>query len=235
MFRLFFMVLIAAQAPDPRTEWENKLEPDTKGEPAYAFVEENPALPRVLLIGDSISVGYTPGVRKLLEGKANVLRIPVNGGPTSRAVELLDGWLGAGKWDVIHFNFGLHDIKRRARAMTNGEMDMRAEWQVVREQYEKNLDTLVQKLKSTGAKLIWASTTPVPEGASGRIKGDEVIVNQIAEKVMKKYGVEIDDLGGYILPHLDKYQRPQNVHFTDEGSGFLAQKVAAEIEKALAK
>ena len=229
MFRLLFILVFAAQAPDPRAEWENKLEPDTKGEPAYAFVEENPALPRVLLIGDSISVGYTPGVRKLLEGKANVLRIPVNGGPTSRGVEFLDDWLGAGKWDVIHFNFGLHDIKR----MKNGKTDITAEWQVGGEQYEKNLAALVQKLKATGARLIWASTTPVPEGASGRIKGDEVIVNRIAEKVMKKHGVEIDDLYGCVLPHLDKYQRPQNVHFTDEGSGFLAQKVAGSIEKAL--
>ncbi|HUW62420.1 MAG TPA: SGNH/GDSL hydrolase family protein [Candidatus Bathyarchaeia archaeon] len=231
MFRLLFILLLVSQTLDPKAEWEKRLDPDTKGEPAYAFVGENPALPRVLLIGDSISVGYTPGVRKLLEGKANVLRIPVNGGPTSRGVKFLGDWLGAGKWDVIHFNWGLHDIKR----MKGGKMDITAEWQVGREQYEKNLDALAQKLKSTGAKLIWASTTPVPEGAGGRIKGDEVIVNRIAEKVMKKHGVEINDLYACVLPHLEKYQRPRNVHFTDEGSAFLAQRVAAEIERALAK
>jgi acyl-CoA thioesterase-1 len=228
---LFCVLLVAAQVADPRAEWEKRVSPETKADPAFAFVEENPALPRVLLIGDSISVGYTPGVRKAIEGKANVLRIPVNGGPTSRGIEFLDDWLGAGKWDAIHFNWGLHDIKR----MKDGKMDIAAEWQVSKKQYRKNLDTLVRKLKATGARLIWASTTPVPEGANGRIKGDELIVNRIAEKVMKKNGVAINDLYATTLPNVDRYQRPRDVHFTDEGSVFLAQRVAAEIEKALAK
>ena len=71
-----------------------------------------PGLPRVLLIGDSISIGYTLPTRELLDGKANVHRIPTNGGPTTRGLEQLDRWLGDSRWDVIHFNFGLHDLKR---------------------------------------------------------------------------------------------------------------------------
>ena len=177
-----------------------------------------------------ISVGYTPEVRRLLEGKANVLRIPVNGGPTTRGIEFLDEWLGAGKWDVIHFNWGLHDIKR----MKDGKTNIKADWQVGKELYEKNLEVLVQKLKATGARLVWASTTPVPEGANGRIRGDELVVNQVAAKVMKKHEVEINDLYGAVLPHVEKFQRPRDVHFTQKGSAFLAQKVAGAIEKALA-
>src|SRR5438552_3449750 len=73
----------------------------------YKTVVEAPGLPSVLIIGDSISEGYTLQVRKLLEGKANVLRIPQNGGPARLAVPLLEGWLGTKKWDVIHFNWGL--------------------------------------------------------------------------------------------------------------------------------
>ena len=75
-------------------------------------VEDDPALPRVLLIGDSISIGYSTPVRKFLAGKANVHRVPGNGGPSSNGVFMIDSWLGDKRWDVIHFNFGLHDLKR---------------------------------------------------------------------------------------------------------------------------
>ena len=80
-------------------------------DPAFAKVEDDPNLPRVLLIGDSISIGYTAPVREFLKGKANVHRIPTNGGPTTNGLANLDKWLGTSKWDVIHFNWGLHDLK----------------------------------------------------------------------------------------------------------------------------
>ena len=70
-----------------------------------ALAAAGAALPRVLLIGDSISMGYTEPTRKLLQGKANVVRIPVNGGPTTTGLENLEKWLGAEWWDVIHFNW----------------------------------------------------------------------------------------------------------------------------------
>ena len=66
---------------------------------AFAEVVEDPALPRVLIIGDSISIGYTPPLREILMGKVNVHRIPVNGGPTTRGVQNIDSWLGDTKWE----------------------------------------------------------------------------------------------------------------------------------------
>ena len=182
-------------------------------------MEEDPALPRVLLIGDSISIGYTAPTRELLKGKANVLRIPTNGGPTSKGVADLTAWLGTGKWDVIHFNWGLHDVKR----MKGGKMDDSSEWQVPAAQYEDNLRTLVHRLKATGARLAWASTTPVPEGAGGRTRGDEVKANELAAKVMKEEGIPTDDLYAHVLPELARYQQPRNVHFNNEGYAFLAK------------
>jgi len=147
-----------------------------KGKGPFAPVQDKPGLPRVLLIGDSISIGYTLPVRKLLAGKANVHRAPTNCGPTTRGLAQLDKWLGNGKWNVIHFNWGLHDLKYmddrgRLVPVEKGHQ------QVPIEQYAKNLEELVKRLKKTGAKLIWASTTPVPEGATGRVKGDEVRYN----------------------------------------------------------
>jgi acyl-CoA thioesterase-1 len=212
-----------------RLEWEQRVQPEGLDRESFRFVEENPGLPRVLLIGDSISVGYTLPVRKLLEGKANLLRIPVNGGPTIRGMEFLSEWLGTRKWDVIHFNWGLHDIKR----LKDGKVDVSGGWQVPAEQYEKNLEALVAKLGATGAKLIWGCTTPVPEGAGGRIPGDEIKANAIAERVMKKHGIPRDDLYAHVLPRLGQYQRPANVHFTPEGYDFLATPVAQSILDAL--
>ena len=94
------------------------LEPPKAGKPAPksanpAFVEvaDVPGLPRVLLIGDSISMGYTLPVREKMKGLANVHRALGNSGDTARGLAQLDKWLGKDHWDVIHFNFGLHDLK----------------------------------------------------------------------------------------------------------------------------
>src|SRR5262245_14454305 len=149
---------------------------DKKPDPAFAEVKDDPKLPRVLLIGDSISIGYTVPTQKLLAGKANVHRIPENGGPTSNGVNKIDKWLGDGKWDVIHFNWGLHDIK----------MDADGKHQVALEDYAKNLRTLVTCMKETKAKLIWASTTPVPDGKVNppRKDSDVVAYNAAAKMIM---------------------------------------------------
>lgn len=206
-------------------------------QPAFAQVEEQPGLPRVLLIGDSISMGYTIPVRKLLAGKANVLRPSTNCGPTSRGVKSIDEWLGTGKWDVIHFNFGLHDIvfynadgSKRVEPTEAG-----ARHQVPADEYEKNLRTIVARLKSTGAELIWCSTTPVPEGATGRVADESTAYNAIAERVMKENGVTVNDLHAFALQKLSEIQQPKNVHFTPQGSAALAKQVAQTVEEALAR
>jgi len=205
-----------------------------KPNPAMAPIEDKEGLPRVLLIGDSISIGYTLPTRKALEGKANVHRPNANCGPTIRGLQTIDQWLGDGKWDVIHFNWGLHDLKYISpkRALTDVD---KGKQQVPIDQYEANLEKLVLRLKKTGAKLIWCSTTPVPEGAKGRVVGDSAKYNAVAKKVMAKHGVAIDDLYAFAMPRLKEIQLPANVHFKREGSQALAGQVAASILKALGK
>jgi len=188
-------------------------------------ITDDPKLPRVLLIGDSISIGYTLEVRKLLAGKANLHRIPVNGGPTTNGLQQLDKWLGTGHWDAIHFNWGLHDLK----LMTNGQH------QVELTQYEENLRQLVKKMKASSAKLIWASTTPVPEGKLNppRDPADVPRYNGAALRVMKEFDVSVNDLYAFALPQLSEIQLPNNVHFKPEGSAKLARPVADAIAAAL--
>ena len=193
--------------------------------PAFADVEDDPSLPRVLLIGDSISIGYTLPTRELLKGAVNLHRIPTNGGPTIRGLEQIKQWLGEKKWDVIHFNWGLHDLK----IMDDGKH------QVPLKQYEENLRKLVKILKATNAKLIWASTTPVPEGkvSPTRRPDDVVKYNAIAKKIMEQNKIAIDDLCAFALPRLKEIQQPVNVHYTEKGSAQLAKKVVEAIRKAL--
>ena len=234
-----FSALFAAGTvlADAETKPERPAKKARKPNPAFAPIKDDPALPRVLLIGDSISIGYTLGVRKALEGKANVHRPPTNCGPTSKGLEEIEAWLGNGKWDVIHFNWGLHDLKYMG---PNGEnlADPKGQdsaRQVPPAEYEKNLRILTARMKKTGAKLIWRNTTPVPEGSKGRVVGHAAEYNAIAAKVMEDQGIPTHDMFAFVKPQQDKIMRPANVHFTPEGSQALAEDVARVILKALGK
>jgi acyl-CoA thioesterase-1 len=220
--------LLFAQGAAPEKGGERKKDP------SLAAIEDTAGLPRVLLIGDSISMGYTIPTRTALAGVANVHRIPTNGSSTDVGLKSLDAWLatdGANKkWDVIHFNWGLHDLKH----WKDGKMDLAGPQVNPVEQYEKNLREIVARLKKTGAKLIWASTTPVPEGSGGRVFKDELAYNEAALRVMKSEGVAIDDLHAVVVAKPDT-QLPKNVHFTADGYKVLAAHVAASIKAALGK
>jgi acyl-CoA thioesterase-1 len=188
--------------------------------------------PRILIIGDSISMGYTPFVKQMLRGKAKVHRPKGNHQSTAFAMNNLDRWIAGKDWNVIHFNWGLHDVKYI------DEMGLRIEpalgkIQVPIDQYEINLEQLVIRLKDTKAQLIFATTTPVPPGAHGRITGEAARYNAIAIKIMNQHAVAVDDLYTAALQKLDQIQRPANVHFTEAGSEFLATNVAAKIQQAL--
>jgi lysophospholipase L1-like esterase len=219
-------------AQDQKAPAKKKAEPN----PAFAPVQDVAGLPRVLIIGDSISIGYQPALREALKGKANVHRPATNCGPTTRGVEQIEAWLATdnsgGKWDVIHFNFGLHDVRHFDDQGKAAEANV-GHRQVSEADYEKNLELLVVRMKKTGAKLIFALTTPVPANSAGRVPGDEVRYNEIARRVMQKHGVAIDDLYSFALPRLAEIQLPANVHFKPEGSKQLADQVAASILKVL--
>ena len=112
-------------------------------EEAVPTVRNKATLPRVLLIGDSISMGYLPHVQRLLKGTAYVEHPAANCRSTAEGLRDLDNWLGSEGWDVIHFNWGLHDLKYvdsegRKVAVSVGTQNVPVE------QYEKNLEELEQ-------------------------------------------------------------------------------------------
>jgi acyl-CoA thioesterase-1 len=203
-------------------------------DPSTLPITDVPGLPRVLLIGDSISMGYTLPVRAKLEGKANVHRPLENCSSTAHGVANLARWLGSEHWDVVHFNFGLHDLKyldEAGKYVTPDKGKQVAPIPV----YEANLREIVKQLKASGAQLIFATTTPVPGGSPGRVEGDERGYNEAAVRVMKELGVEVDDLAAFVSAHQAEVQLPHNVHFTPEGYRKLAELVAGAVEKDLPK
>lgn len=206
---------------DSRAAWERQVPAALKNTQAFEYIEDTPGLTRVLLVGDSISIGYTAAVRAMLKGKANVHRAPDNGGSTLKGMAMISDWLGDNKWDVIHFNWGLHDLRRNSRQATSLQ------------QYEMNLRDLVDRLARTGATLVWATTTPVPDGTLWAEPGEEVNYNAVAKKIMAKQGVCINDLHAAVLPRLRELQRPGDVHFTRQGTELLAQQVGVTILAAL--
>lgn len=191
---------------------------------------DNPDFPRVLILGDSISIGYTPRVRKILNGKANLHRPGTNCRWSAYGDENVLQWIGDKKWDLIHFNFGLWDWYG---------------WKQVNkatpQSYAKSLEGIVRKLKKTGAKLVFGVTTPPCVGPEKKVK---FIVteerarafNRAAEMVMKKNGVAINDLYSVIGKDRAKYQLGENdVHYNDEGRNLLAAQVSKVIIEELKK
>ena len=199
--------------------------------------------PRVLILGDSISIGYTPVVQKLLADEMTVLR-PMRGekaencSSTTAGVANLDRWLAidGGKWDVIHFNWGLHDLKHvKADGISASDQAGDPPLNAV-EVYEKNLREIVSKLKATGAKLIFATTTPVPDAPMKvyRMNSNVIRYNEAALRVMKDNGIAVNDLYAFALPQIKEIQiQPANVHFTPAGSEVLGAEVAKVLRAAV--
>jgi lysophospholipase L1-like esterase len=200
-------------------------------------VKLDPNLLNVLIIGDSISIGYTRLVRTQLKGKANVIHNPGNAQGTTLGLIKLKAWLGDTKWDVIHFNWGLHDLKHVTKAGTsNNSNDPNDPQQADLPTYIANMEVLVKQLKATDSTLIFATTTPYPEGVRPyRSPEDAAKYNGAALKIMKANEIQENDLYSLVLPKLDTLQQPVNVHFTKKGSTLMADQVTAVIKSALKK
>ena len=206
--------------------------------------ESNRELPKILIIGDSISGGYFPFVQDSLIGKAKVFQptyIDENGktkgccGGTTQGLKEMDSFLSNKKWDIIHFNFGLHDIKHIDPVTGKNSKNLSHPHQASPEEYGRNLIEIIKKLKRTGAKLIFATTTPYPDklGKQMRSPGMPKIYNQVAIKIMNKSEIKINDLYSLVLPRVNELQRPNNVHFNIKGSEFLAEQVLKSIKGSL--
>ena len=185
----------------------------------------------VLVIGDSISIGYTPFIKTALSPNVEVAHNPGNGGSTLRGMESMDKWLDNRDWDVILFNFGLHDMVHKD---SSGKYDVvNGTIAVPLKEYRKNLEAIADKLNETTAKVMFVSTTMVPEGASGRKTASVPAYNEVALKVMKKKNIPVVDLYQPSLEIHPNNSKPKDVHYTPKGYELLAEILVKEIKEAL--
>jgi hypothetical protein len=182
---------------------------------------EKDDLPRVLLIGDSITRGYFGEVEKHLSGKAYCARLTtskcVSDSFFPDEVQLL---LKQYRFAVIHFNNGLHG------------------WGYTEEQYRDGLLRLMATFQehAKGAKLIWATTTPMRDQGNLQHVSERTervkVRNQIAAEIMDKLGLPIDDLYGLVEQHHD-WHSGDGVHFNEKGKQALGKQVGESVRKYL--
>jgi acyl-CoA thioesterase-1 len=195
----------------------------------FIFTSFDHSKPKILIIGDSISGGYTPFVKEMLKDEAIVVKNKGNARYTGYGLLKIDEWLGEGNWDVIHFNWGLWDMYGWQYRDTLRTPEI----------YAENLEILVSRLEETGAILIWATTTPVcpePEWNDSVFISSKVEreYRKAALRVIKKHNIQVNDLYRSIKSKRDDYAVGANdVHFTSEGSQYLAEQVADRIRRNL--
>ena len=180
--------------------------------------------PSVILIGDSICMGYRPLVKERLSGKVSILGIPENGEDSRKVLENLDEWMINRDVTLIHFNCGLHDLKLVSGAVTH---------QQPIEVYEANLRKIVERLqKETTVRLAWATATPVIDERHIAVKGfarhlsDVQVYNRVATAIMTEAGIPIDDLYAAIQSDdMAACISADGVHMTERGNSVLTDAV----------
>jgi hypothetical protein len=207
---------------------------------------DDPKLPRILVIGDSISMNYHQAAKDALGGIANYYRNDGNAGPSDRGALCIDLWVGDVQqpglhWDVIQFNFGLHDLKQ----MYDEPSEEYGAYQLPLDEYKNNLRTVITKLKKTGAKLMWCTTTPVPNSSigrwgnkvMGRRKDEDLVFNKAAlEVILEHPEIQVNDINSFIRKSqsFNEWRKGKDVHFWGKDLQELVGKaVAHNLQKVL--
>jgi hypothetical protein len=176
-------------------------------------------VPQVLFLGDQVHNTIVQAAAKELGGKVRI-HYPQGGSvnDSGSALAQIDQLLGATPWDIIYFNFGIGELfykdpsTREIRIMAKDGGGVRVS---TPEQYEKQLDALVLRLKTTNATLIWGNTTPMANvhffsSYQGNLfdANSEKEYNTIAARVMAKHKVPVVDLHGHVMAQF----KPEDKH-----------------------
>jgi hypothetical protein len=115
---------------------------------------------QLLVIGDSISIGWSPVLFPKLATEYECQHVPTNAGPASKGASCARSWVGNASWDVVLFNFGLHSLDRHrlpdgSASLPTGEAETLAN-------YTQEIREIASLLKLHAQHVIWVDTTPVP-------------------------------------------------------------------------
>jgi sialate O-acetylesterase len=185
---------------------------------AWAYVPPNPQLPRLLVLGDSISRSYTAPLRVQLRDRANVHRAPANCTRTDRFFEHGETWLhqnGSNRWDYITVNYGIHDHGKTPAV------------------FVANLRRIIARLQQTGATIFWVRTTPWSNREDSKELDLSHELNRVADALAAELGLTVIDLHTPLAEARDRLQFADNCHFNDEGAALMASILAAALDPHL--
>lgn len=189
----------------------------------------------VLWLGDSISKGMLEEVDLPADWQIFHPARTVNGGcrNTEHGMNCLSNWVGNHTWDIVIFNFGLHDL-----GLDYEHLPL--------ETYSKNLESITKVLDNHSRRLYWVTNTPVPETpvSPPRTQSDVIRYNTAANGIMKSTNVKVVDMFYYVMQqcspnetHYDSckgFQLDKDVHYTRDGyrkmANYLVQQVRLDDE-----
>lgn len=192
---------------------------------------------KVLLLGDSIRIGYQKYVRELLKGKCEVFYEEQDNGRFAAYTlwQANQFFKIYGKFDVVHWNNGYWDM--------NVEAPMEEAMHPVNE-YVHFLKRIIGEIRRNGAEIIFATTTPIlKRGTSLDNTGTGMEIsynnnwvvkyNDEAKKVMAENKITINDLYSLMLKGENYYKCEDMLHLTEEGYRLCAEQAARLIEEKL--
>lgn len=180
---------------------------------------------KVLLLGDSIRMGYEPYVRESLKDLAEVCASQNNGCFAKYTLWGVNLWIKEfGIPDIVHWNNGIWDVHHEAPMV---------EALTPLEEYLETLRRIIQELSRTNAKIIFATTTPVPDDAVGRSNAEIDRYNREAMKLMNAFHIEINDLNAAIRTDKALYISEDKLHLNEKGYRLCAEKVVDKVKAYL--
>ena len=192
---------------------------------------------KVVLIGDSIRLGYEGTVKKELAGQAEVWSPVDNCQHTVNVLLNFWTWIAQQQPDIIHINAGGWDVRNVLRGKPGNLVPL--------EPYRENVKRLLQLIaQTTQARIIWATITPVDiannmkhhaaTGHPGRTEGDVERYNAAALEVARELGVMINDLHAVVMREGKQNMLcPDGVHMTEQGYEKLGKAVVEKIRGVL--
>lgn len=188
--------------------------------------DEPTDMKKVLILGDSISMGYRDYVKELLQGKAEVRFSEENGRYAKYTLHMVNQWIrNISTPDIVHWNNGIWDI--------SVEPPLEGNFTPLPE-YLYTLERIIQTLQTAGAgKIIFATTTYQSPKFANTTQADIDLYNQAACALMLRKGIEVNDLGAFVKPRVSEFVCDDLLHLNEAGYRACAAQVAAVIEKFL--
>ena len=178
---------------------------------------------KIMLIGDSIRGCYEHYVQENMKEIADIWGAPTNSRFAKYIDFLFEDWYADFPADIIHFNCGIWDVWKKNKSLS----PVTPLWE-----YLEDLENICEKMKRTGAKIVFANTTPVDDTFESVDNADVIRYNIAAEAVMKRERIEINDLWSLIHSNPD-YINEDRLHLSALGSVKAAEQIECILKKYL--